>query len=136
MGDQVILESVEVIQRGLLQLDFKVAELNQEEDLEEGSAATPSDQRGFRCFVDPGPFFELLGAAFQRQHDDWCADVEDEQRQLPVEATGPGCGMTAPPDELVSLKDVVLICVLPRGHAGSHEAGGAIWSNYPPENQP
>lgn len=47
MGDEIIIEKLEVIQNGLLQIDFRNLENNKID----------------RCFIELGEFFKMLGPA-------------------------------------------------------------------------
>ena len=63
MGDDIEIRAIEVIQGGLLQIDF----------------FNTTTDKGYRCFAEPGAFFAMLGAAMQKEHDDWFAEWEAER---------------------------------------------------------
>lgn len=52
MGDKITLKGVEVIQGGILQLDFKNEETGKID----------------RCFVTAQTFFQMMGASMQNAH--------------------------------------------------------------------
>ena len=55
MGPEIVIERIEIIQGGLLQIDF----LNKE-------------TKGiFRCFADPDVFFGMIGKAMQGNVEKW-----------------------------------------------------------------
>ena len=62
MGDEIVIRAIEVIQGGLLQIDF----LN------------TVTEEGFRCFADPNEFFGMLGAAMQKNVEEWNQSFIDQ----------------------------------------------------------
>lgn len=58
--DEVSIVAIEVIQDGLFQIDFRV------------------NDNGYRCFVEPGKLFEMIGHSMQANHDEYNAKWLDE----------------------------------------------------------
>jgi hypothetical protein len=55
MGDEIIIERIEVIQGGTFQIDFVNKETNESN----------------RCFIDPKDFFNMIGQAMQNNVNEW-----------------------------------------------------------------
>jgi len=55
MGDEIVIMKIEVIQGGILQIDFLNTATNKSE----------------RCFIDPYNFFNMLGNAMQDNVHYW-----------------------------------------------------------------
>lgn len=66
MGDEVNLVAIEVIQGGLLQLDF---------------LPETKDAKGFRVFVEPVQFFAKLGEAWQDNREAWLKVYEKSREE-------------------------------------------------------
>jgi hypothetical protein len=61
VGDEIMFESIEIIQGGLIQIDIKNVTKNTTE----------------RCFMQPSELFKLFGDAMQRSHDKWIQWIQD-----------------------------------------------------------
>ena len=55
MGEEILIEAIEIIQGGLLQIDFRNTETNECD----------------RCFIEPEKFFAMLGKALQKSLVAW-----------------------------------------------------------------
>ena len=55
MGEEILIEAIEIIQGGLLQIDFRNTETNKCD----------------RCFIEPVKFFGMLGKALQKGLAAW-----------------------------------------------------------------
>jgi hypothetical protein len=53
MGDKIIIESIEVIQDGLFQIDFK----------------NVKTEEYYRCFIEPDKLFGMIGEAMQENYN-------------------------------------------------------------------
>lgn len=59
MGDKIIIESIEVIQDGLFQIDLK----------------NETTGKYDRCFVEPEDLFGMIGKAIQKNHDKYIGNI-------------------------------------------------------------
>lgn len=68
MGPEVTIQSIEVIQAGLIQIDFWVEEEN----------------RAYRCFIEPEKLFGMIGASMQANYNKFLDSFfAEEQKEAP-----------------------------------------------------